>query len=70
MFSFIRTVTKDKQRVIILVVVGTIASSAALLSGIFLGPDNPVEQASEKVVDEVIEETTGIHTDIDFTPGK
>ena len=70
MFSFIKTATKNKQRVIILAVIGGIASSAALLSNLFLGPDNPVEEASEKIVDEVIEETTGIHTDIDFTPGK
>ena len=70
MFSFITPITKNKQRVIVLVIIGTIAGTMAALSGIFLGADNPVEQAGEKVVNYTIQEATGIPADIDFSPGK
>jgi len=70
MFNFIKTITKDKQRITALVIVGAVASTIALVSGIFLGPDNPIEEASEAIVNGVVEESTGVDSDSDFSPGK
>lgn len=70
MSSYTKPITKNKQRFIILGVVGGIASAMALLSGLFFGADNPVEEVSEEVVEYAIKQSTGADINIDFSPQK
>ena len=70
MFSFITTITKSKKRIVLLTVIAAVASAMAIGSGVFLGADNPIEEASEALVDYAIKETTGIDTDVDCSPQK
>jgi hypothetical protein len=70
MFSFIPPITKNKQRVVFLGAIAAIATAAAIMSTFILGPDNPVEQTGETVVEYVVKEATGVETDLDFSPQK
>lgn len=70
MFDFIPPITKNKQRLVFLGIILAVSSTAAIVSTLFLGADNPIEQTGENVAEYAIKEATGMDVDLDFSQQK
>lgn len=67
------TMSNNKKRLTILVVAASIAATVGLASSYFLGPDNPVEQTAESVLNTTTDQAFGLKpgtTNIDLSKEK
>lgn len=70
MFDFIPPITKNKQRLVFLGIILAVSSTVAVISSVFIGADNPIEEAGEGVAEYAIKEATGMDVDLDFSQQK